>query len=216
MKLLRCNAGHFYDADKFDQCPHCGVGDADKSITVESATVPLRPMAPGATVSPTANAGWSRVPQNIDPGVTIPMTANGTSDNDATIGVYVRKDTKIQPVVGWLVCVRGPSIGQDYRLVAGRNPIGRDASNPVSITEDRSISRAKHAIVTYDPHSNAFFVQPGESSELCYINGSVILESMPFNADDILTVGKTSLLFLPCCSGKFSWDSLINGGDSDV
>jgi hypothetical protein len=214
MKLERCNAGHYYDSDTFAHCPHCEGGDS--SVTVESATVASRPSAPDATVAPTANTGWGHVPQNYNPDVTVPLDRSGATDNDATVGVYVKEDVVIQPVAGWLVCIQGPSLGKDYRLVAGRNSIGRDNSNAVSITEDRSISRAKHAIVTYDPHSNSFFVQPGESSELCYINRTVVLDSMPLNADDILTVGKTGLLFLPCCTGKFSWDLLTNGGASDV
>lgn len=214
MKLLRCNAGHYYDADKFENCPHCA--ETDLSATVESATVASRPMPqPDATVAPAGAAGWGHVPQNYNPDVTVPLDRS-EADADATIGVYTRKEAVIQPVVGWLVCVQGPSLGKDYRLIAGRNSVGRDASNPVSITEDRSISRSKHAIVTYDPHSNSFFIQPGESSELCYINRNVVLDSMPLRADDILTIGKTSLLFLPCCSEKFSWELLKNGGESDV
>ena len=215
MKLLRCNAGHYYDADKFDQCPHCG--NEDRSATIESVTVASRPMAADDTVAPTApNANWRPIPQNNDPGVTVPLDRRSERDNDATIGVYVRQEAKVQPVVGWLVCIQGPSLGHDYRLISGRNSIGRDDSNAVSISEDISISRAKHSIVTYDPHSNAFFIQPGESSELCYVNNRVVLESMSLNADDIVTVGKSTLLFLPCCSSKFSWSMLENGGLTDV
>ena len=215
MRLLRCNAGHYYDADTFDHCPHC-TDAVDNSATIESVTIANRPSEVEPTVAPTANTGWGRIPQNYDPGVTVPLDRNNAVDNDATIGVNVIKDSVIQPVVGWLVCVRGPSLGRDYRLISGRNSIGRDNSNAVSVAEDRSVSRAKHAIVTYDPHSNSFFVQPGESAELCYVNNMVVLESMPLTADDILTVGKTSLLFLPCCTDKFSWSMLRNGVDDNV
>ena len=219
MKLLRCNAGHYYDAETFASCPHCT--DSDRSsATIESVTVASRPLAIDATVAPTAaptaNTGWAQIPRNFDPGMTVPLDVSGAVDNDATVGVYTRKDTVMQPVAGWLVCVQGPSLGRDYRLVAGRNSIGRDSSNPIAINEDRSISRAKHAVVTYDPHSNSFFIQPGESSELCYVNREVVLESMPLKTDDIITVGKTSLMFLPCCSDRFTWDLLTNGGNADV
>lgn len=214
MKLLRCNAGHYYDSDTFDVCPHCVEGDM--SATIESVTIASRPSAALDMTAPTSATGWAHVPQNSDPGVTVPLDRSSMVDNDATVGVYTRKGASIQPVAGWLVCVKGPSLGRDYRIVSGRNSIGRDASNPISIAEDRSVSRTKHAIVTYDPHSNSFFVQPGESSEMCYVNGKVVLDSIPLKADDMLTVGSTQLLFLPCCTEKFSWELLTNGGNADV
>lgn len=214
MNLLRCNAGHYFDGDTFAECPHCA--GSGNSATIESVTVASRMTAPDATMAPTASTGWGHVPRNQDPGVTVPLDRSALVDNDATIGVYARKDAEVQPVTGWLVCIQGPSQGKDYRLIAGRNSVGRDSSNAVSISEDRSISRQKHAIVTYDPHSNSFFIQPGESSELCYINRKVVLDSMPLHADDVLTVGSTSLLFLPCCTDKFSWSMLTNGGSANV
>ena len=176
MKLLRCNAGHYFDADAFAYCPHCA--DGENSATIESVTVPSHPSALDMTAPPTAQTGWGHVPQNNNPDVTVPLDKSGAVDNDATIGVYTRKDAVIQPVAGWLVCIKGPSLGRDYRIVSGRNSIGRDSSNTIAIIEDRSISRQKHAIVTYDPHSNSFFVQPGESSEMCYVNNKVVLDSI--------------------------------------
>lgn len=216
MKLLRCQAGHYYDADTFASCPHCVEGDL--SATIESGSVAGRPSpsaVPDITVASSGNTAWSHVPVNNDPGVTVPLTKSATDDNDSTIGVYTRRDAPIQPVAGWLVCTEGPSLGRDYRIVSGRNSIGRDASNVISIAEDRSISRTKHVIVTYDPQSNTFFVQPGESTEMCYLNGKVVLDSVRLSIDDVLKLGNTSLMFIPCCSERFTWDVLRNGGNAD-
>ena len=37
----------------------------------------------------------------------------------------IKKKIGIDPAVGFLVCVSGPHRGADYKLVAGRNFIGR-------------------------------------------------------------------------------------------
>lgn len=39
MNVIKCKNGHFYDADKFETCPHCGETKT-KEVTVEKKTVP--------------------------------------------------------------------------------------------------------------------------------------------------------------------------------
>ena len=41
--------------------------------------------------------------------------------------------SKVNPVVGWLVCLEGPDRGHDYPLRAGTNAIGRSPSMEVCI-----------------------------------------------------------------------------------
>ena len=33
MVMKRCNNGHFYDSDKYGQCPYCGISNIDASKT---------------------------------------------------------------------------------------------------------------------------------------------------------------------------------------
>lgn len=64
-------------------------------------------------------------------------------DNDKTVAVHVFENG-IEPVVGWLVCVNGEEKGRDYRLIRGRNRIGRDSDMDVTIRKDQKVTREEH------------------------------------------------------------------------
>ena len=194
MNLTRCEKGHFYDADRFDTCPHCNdVGGAayDATVSMPMATIAsevLKTEPLEATILQSA-----AVPEKTESG-------------QETVG-YFQGSIGLEPVVGWLVCVEGAHFGEDFRLKVGRNFIGRAANMDVVLSGDDSVSRAKHAVVLYEPKNNLFIVQPGESHELCYLNDSVVLNSVEIKAYDVLQVGESKLMFVPfCTAGKFSWD----------
>ena len=71
------------------------------------------------------------------------------------------------------------------------------------------MSRQCHAIILFDPKSKMFLVQPGTSRELFYLNDKVVLGVEEIESYDVLTVGKTELMFIPCCSERFSWEDQI-------
>lgn len=130
-------------------------------------------------------------------------------DDDAqkTVGMW-GNGFETEPVVGWLVAIEGAHHGEDFRLKTGRNFVGRSANMDVALTSDPSISRDKHAIILYEPKANMFLVQPGDAKELFYLNDKVVLAATEINAYDVLTLGESKLLFIPCCSDKFKWDSV--------
>ena len=41
-----------------------------------------------------------------------------------------------------------------------------------------------------------------------YLNDEVVLTAEELKAKDVLTIGKTKLLFVPCCDESFGWDEL--------
>lgn len=63
------------------------------------------------------------------------------------------KKVGIDPVVGWLVCIKGPSRGRDYRIRSGRNGIGRSDAMDVPIAGDDTVSRENHAFLVYEPQN---------------------------------------------------------------
>lgn len=117
-------------------------------------------------------------------------------------------NTHTEPVVGWLVCIKGPHFGESFNIVAGRNAIGRDTSNKIVLFNDNQVSRSKHAWITYEPKKREFYIQPGESSGLSYLNDENIMESKKLKEKDRLELGAGIYLFVPLCNSEFSWDEI--------
>jgi len=142
---------------------------------------------------------------------TMPLDQDGNAvvnngNAQETVGYF--GDVVTDPVVGWLVAIEGNNQGKDYRLKTGRNFIGRSEAMDVALADDTSVSREKHAIILYEPKGNIFLVQPGDAKELFYLNDKVVLTATEINAYDVLSLGNTKLLFIPCCSEKFTWESI--------
>ena len=219
--LVRCSRGHFYDGDKFSECPHCKnlapagttvgadtsprkagektVGiDTDRStVTVSGEYAHTEPISWSASNRPTEEPPAEKPPVKIH------------SQGEKTIGYYFA-EIKSEPVVGWLVCVDGNSVGKSFNLKSGKNFIGRsEAENDIVIRDDKSVSRVKHAILVYDPKSRRFLAQPGMSSELFYLNDDVVLQAVPLKERDVLQIGETKLMFIPLCGPEFTWDEYI-------
>lgn len=126
-------------------------------------------------------------------------------DDSKTVGFF-DDDIKGSPVVGWLVCIKGPSVGKDYRIIPERNFIGRDKSNDISLDKDDSVSREKHAIISYNPKKSQFMLIAGDVHGIVYLNGEEIYTNAQLEAGDIIEIGKTTLKFIPFCIDEFVWD----------
>jgi hypothetical protein len=109
------------------------------------------------------------------------------------------------PVVGWLVCLEGPDRGRDFRLHGEKNFIGRSPIMDVCVPGDDTISREKHGVLIFDPKKQAFWVLPGESAGLVYLNGEIVHSPTPINRDDVLELGQTKLVLIPFCGDKYTW-----------
>jgi len=230
MKLQRCSKGHFYDGDKYASCPHC-----EGALGAGGQTVPLdRSPSSVSTGSWPGSMGGGMdegVTMPLDAGfgmgdmgsrVTVPLTPDFTAGED-TIPIYTqppadvvtepyppRNGAQTSPSAGWLVCISGKHMGRDFRLHMGRNTVGRGESNSVALQGDNTVSRDTQAIVVYDPHSNRFFATPGMSKSLCYVNGQVLLGQIELKKNDILELGDTKLMLIPCCDDAFNWNSVFD------
>ncbi|MGH9824412.1 MAG: FHA domain-containing protein [Blastocatellia bacterium] len=177
----RCDRGHFYDPAKFHSCPHCGVPGLNVG-----ETMPKRAAAPVADAQ-----------------------VRGNERDEKTRGVLDGMGR--EPVVGWVVCVTGPDRGKDFKVRPGRNFIGRADSMQIALSGDSSVSREKHAIVTYDPRKNSFGLSPGDSSGLVYLNGEEVDARKELSPYDRIQVGRTELVFMPFCGERFQWPVPANG-----
>lgn len=168
MKLTKCASGHFYDADKYPECPYCNTDLQKDSSIVHSGTV--EEPAEGAAAEPA-----------------IPAAAPAG------------------PVTGWLVVLDGDAKGRDLRLGVGRTFLGLDKDGtPVTLSADAPLS-LRQAVLVYDSEAKTYMLLPGSSQELCYLEGTALLEPQELAGEETLRLGTATLKFVPFCGPDFSW-----------
>jgi len=114
------------------------------------------------------------------------------------------------PVVGWLVVVGGPGIGQYRPIFEGNNTLGRSTKNRIAIDfGDDAISSEEQAYIRYDSSDRSFLFVPNLSkTNVVSLNekrptGAVELAQM-----DVISMGRTQLVFVPFCGADFDWSAL--------
>ncbi len=133
-----------------------------------------------------------------------------TSGVESTETSSVRRSSG-EPVCGWLVAVSGGHFGESFELYSGKNTIGRNQNNRIILNRDPAVSREHHAILVFEPKKRNYFLQPGDSSGLTYLNGDYIMETKQLNRGDFIELGESKLLFVPLCGEDFSWETYIDG-----
>lgn len=218
MNLKKCNNGHYFDGDKYLSCPHCGNHlETDDEVTVNMENTGSMSIGksiqertetvqePAARETAAAEAVPAMSLKRAVGAAAAPAEKTELDDDSKTVSYY-GGTLGIEPVVGWLVCIDGNVKGKGFELKTGKNFIGRSAAMDIMLDGDNSVSRDRHAIVTYEPKSRKFIAQPGESRELFYLNDNVVLENIEMAQGDVLLVGKTLLKFMPFCGLDFTWE----------
>jgi hypothetical protein len=183
--MIRCAEGHFYDPAKHHACPWCPKPvEMAGPIIPGGKTTPLRP----PPADPVAVAPPAPAPVGAK---TVPLLRGGG---------------KVEPVVGWLVCIEGPDRGHDFRLHAAKNFIGRSPAMDVSLSGDETVSREKHGVVTFEPKRASFWLAPGESSGLVYCNGEIVHAAMELKPGDVVEVGQSKLVLVAFVGEAFRWE----------
>jgi FHA domain len=178
MAMIRCDAGlHFFNSDQHSSCPFC------RKVPVGEETKPVpAPPSPRPKTEP--------IKLDVK-GKTRRITPEGMDDVD--------------PVVGWLVCVDGPSRGKDFRIRAGKNFVGRDPKNTIQIADDDTISGERHAVIRFSYKSGEYHFQDDKNTNENYVNDEEVMMPVKLKRGDRILVGKTLLLFVPLCDDDFRW-----------
>jgi hypothetical protein len=111
----------------------------------------------------------------------------------------------IDPVVGWVVCIKGPDRGQDYRLHGERNFIGRSPSMDIALIHDRAVSRENHAFISYNPKMHQFRLAAGDQRGIVYLNQQEVFTPTIITSYDRIEIGASTLLFIAFCGEQFHW-----------
>ena len=127
------------------------------------------------------------------------------STDQKTVAFY-NFSNDIEPVVGWLICIKGEYHGASFNLKSGRNNIGRALTMDVALAQEKSVSRERHASITFEPHQQKFFIQSGDGNGLTYVNNELLMMFKELQPYDIISLGTCELMFLPLCGERFSWE----------
>lgn len=114
------------------------------------------------------------------------------------------------PVVGWLVVVGGPGIGSYRPIFEGNNTIGRGENNRVAIDfGDDAISSDEQAYIRYDGSDRSFLFVPNlAKTNVVSVNAKRPTGAVELNQMDVITMGRTQLVFVPFCGPDFDWSAL--------
>lgn len=117
------------------------------------------------------------------------------------------------PVVGWLVVVGGPGIGQYRPIFEGNNTVGRSAQNRIPIDfGDDAISGEEQAYIRYDSSDRSFLFVPNlAKTNVVSLNDRRPTAAVELQAMDVITMGRTQLVFVPFCGPDFDWSALAEG-----
>jgi FHA domain len=152
-------------------------------------------MSPGNVDSPKTEL-WGRSRKKTTEGTDqlSPASKSGSENQD--------------PVVGWLVIVKGPGHGNALRLGYHWNSIGRDADQRVCLNfGDIHISRRNHAKLNYEPRSRKFMITIGDGMNPIYVRSQHLLAPTELKTGDRIQIGETELMFVALCSETFDWES---------
>jgi hypothetical protein len=193
-QMVQCSQGHFFDSQKHTSCPWCGVGP-DPAGGGQAAGGKTQRMQSAASASTDTGSANPKPPS--------PGPAEGVTRR---IVPKEEQAADFDPVVGWLVCVEGGDRGRDYRLRTAKNFIGRASSMDVTLGRDETVSRERHAVVAFDPQEKKFWVLPGDAQGLVYLNAKVVHTPTELAENDVISVGKSKLMFVPFCGERHQWE----------
>ena len=200
MAMVQCTNGHLYDNGKHTNCPHCPIpGLRDAKVPGTQAASMDRPGMP--TTEPAFPSRGAKPPVRPAGGYNRGGAAN------VTVGIFQKQGGGINPVVGWLVCIKGTNKGRDYRLHSDRNKIGRAPNMDICIEGDETISREDHCQIAFSPRSKTFNLIPGSGRNLIYLNDKDVFAATELAAYDKIDLGESSFMFIPFCGDRFQWDS---------
>lgn len=217
MALTECANGHLYDSEQYAICPYCNGGE-NRIEFGGGAAFDVGKTAPvGGGFGPSGGASAGGLAGMAEVGATVAPQSyrkamEEKEDTGKTVGVFQKK-MKIEPVVGWLVCIEGPDKGKDFRIWAKNNTIGRSEKMDLCIKGDTTISRENHARLAYDEKHNNFHLIPAESTNNIYLNEEPIYIPTKLEGYDLIEFGDSKFIFVSFCNDKFTWSNGLKQGE---
>lgn len=121
-----------------------------------------------------------------------------------------RGDFLQDPVVGWLVIVGGPGLGAFRPIFEGNNTIGRAKTQRIHLDfGDDAISSEEQAYIRYDSAERSYLFVPNlAKTNVVSVNDKRPTGAVELSHMDVITMGRTQLVFVPFCGADFDWSEL--------
>lgn len=126
-----------------------------------------------------------------------------------------RTDFFQDPVVGWLVIVGGSGLGAFRPIYEGNNTIGRGKGQRIPIDfGDDTISNEEQAYIRYDSVDRKFLLVPNlAKTNIVAVNDKKPTGAVELSPMDLITMGRTQLVFVPFCGNDFDWSEISDMKD---
>lgn len=195
MTLLMCSQGHYYDSKKDAECPMCR--------KLKDST--LRSSMGGINSQRTVSAWQLHKNASSEDVIVLGSSRQFEADDGKTIGIFSAKKGN-DFVTGWLVCVKGPERGRDYRLHNGYNNLGRGTDQDVFVADDPEISRDGHCSIIYDPKHAQFLLMPLKGN-LVYMGEKLIEHPTRLESGDRFQAGSSEFELVAFCRKEHTWEN---------
>ena len=119
-------------------------------------------------------------------------------------GTAKRDSFVSDPVAGWVVCTKGGSRGQDYRIFKGFNRFGTSADNDIVLRQEPEAAVFSHCSVVYDDRGNKSYLVAGEGTKT-WLNGSLLGRPEVLKTGDEIKIGNTLYIYIGFCGEGRSW-----------
>lgn len=166
------------------------VGGPPKGTVIGQGLPPNKPAASGGGRPPPP-------PPQAGETLFVPSAASVPGSTEATNKTF-------NPVVGWLVVVKGPDRGDCKPLFYGPNSIGRGERHTVRLDGDQRVSRNVHAYIIYDDFQRKFFIRDNDANPVRY-KGQLIGSQTELHDRDEVIIGDSTLMFIALCNSGFDW-----------
>jgi DNA-directed RNA polymerase subunit RPC12/RpoP len=199
--MIRCNHCGWENPNENAPCIKCGAtltAGTDAQLTARNTTTENfdarktaigcpkcgYPIRPTDERCPNCNAELKR-PATSNP---ISGTIIATSASPDGVAAEGRR------ITGLLVTYSIHPQGDVFKLLEGKNSIGRDSAANISVENDAMMSE-RHLSILYRPVDNKFKFKDEQSSNGTFVNGTLIDEG-ELNNGDVITAGATKFLFI--------------------
>ena len=193
MKVVMCPKGHYYDGDKFSDCPHCNEGintssSRSSAIKIERSVI-YEERNEGQSKQPVSSE--TSQPHEVKRNLLMPnmrVRPDATVDEDNDMPRTVAYNSKPKRVMGWLVMIDGPMYGDFIPLY--------DDSNEVN-----------GAVIRFDSGTKKFIADVFNSGTRFDLDSRTLSENeFLYHHSRIRLKGVTYVLVELCREG-FDWDS---------